>query len=243
MTLEKPSKSPGLLRPVVMAAWRQSCCAANSFRSSVEGVEQRQRVFEMSSKYSISAASRIAGKGRATIRRHLKEGTLSSEVDHEGNKVIDASELLRVYGDDCDFGRDAGIKPRNESERSEKASTSGDAGDRHYEARIEQLQSTIDRLVTELDRAHERDRESQENYKQSLRLLEDHSAKATAGEGWKTAIAALEEKLANNQQELIQKSEQRLAELEEGYKRKLVRARQELEAERSKPVWKKLFGQ
>lgn len=47
---------------------------------------------------SVSKAARMAGKGRSTIQRHIKEGKLSAGKDESGNPVIDVSELIRVYG-------------------------------------------------------------------------------------------------------------------------------------------------
>lgn len=49
-------------------------------------------------KISISEASRLIGKPRSTIHRHLSQGKLSREKDGLGHSVIDLSELERVYG-------------------------------------------------------------------------------------------------------------------------------------------------
>lgn len=47
---------------------------------------------------SIADAARLAAKDRRTIERHLKSGILSYTIDATGRRVIDTSELLRVYG-------------------------------------------------------------------------------------------------------------------------------------------------
>lgn len=47
---------------------------------------------------NISEAARLAGKGRSTLQRHMKEGKLSFAHDASGNPVVDTSELIRVYG-------------------------------------------------------------------------------------------------------------------------------------------------
>ncbi len=49
-------------------------------------------------KVGIQKASDISGKSKATIQRALKSGRLSFELDESGEKVIDMSELERVYG-------------------------------------------------------------------------------------------------------------------------------------------------
>ena len=47
---------------------------------------------------SISAAARAVGKDRGTLHRYIKTGKISVSTDAAGNKVIETSELLRVFG-------------------------------------------------------------------------------------------------------------------------------------------------
>lgn len=49
-------------------------------------------------KHSITEASKLTGKARSTLHRHLKEGRLSKSQDADGQPVIDTAELVRVYG-------------------------------------------------------------------------------------------------------------------------------------------------
>lgn len=49
-------------------------------------------------KHTISEASRITGKSRSTLHRHIKSGKLSKSLDESGAPIIDTSELQRVYG-------------------------------------------------------------------------------------------------------------------------------------------------
>lgn len=49
-------------------------------------------------RHSISEASKLTGKARSTLHRHLKSGKLSKEQDADGQPVIDTAELVRVYG-------------------------------------------------------------------------------------------------------------------------------------------------
>jgi len=48
-------------------------------------------------KHSVSEASRLTGKNRTTIHRHIKKGVISVEKGPTGNFLIDTSELERVY--------------------------------------------------------------------------------------------------------------------------------------------------
>ena len=168
---------------------------------------------------------------------------MSFETNSAGNRVIDASELARVYGvDQHDFAREQGATTTNKASRIESSSLQNANAIRdQYEARIEQYAAVIDRLEKELDQAHARDRENQESYRQSLRLLEDQSAKAGRGEEWKAAIAAMEEKLANQEQEFTSRSEHRIRELEESHKKRILRMKEELEVQRNKTLWQRLF--
>ena len=47
---------------------------------------------------NLTAASRAAGVGRSTIVRALKSGRLSATTNEQGERVIDTSELVRVFG-------------------------------------------------------------------------------------------------------------------------------------------------
>lgn len=47
---------------------------------------------------TISEASRLTGKARSTLHRHIQQGKLSKEKDAQGNPVVDIAELERVYG-------------------------------------------------------------------------------------------------------------------------------------------------
>lgn len=47
---------------------------------------------------NLTAASRAAGVGRSTIVRALKSGRLSTTTNEQGERVIDTSELVRVFG-------------------------------------------------------------------------------------------------------------------------------------------------
>ena len=48
---------------------------------------------------SISEAARLTKRSRTTIYRYRDEGKLSITSDHQGNPLIDTSELLRVFGE------------------------------------------------------------------------------------------------------------------------------------------------
>jgi len=48
---------------------------------------------------SISEAARLTGKARSTLHKYIKQGKLSTTTDsNTGNKSIETSELIRVFG-------------------------------------------------------------------------------------------------------------------------------------------------
>lgn len=49
-------------------------------------------------KVSVLKAADLSGKSKATIMRAMNSGRLSFEINETGEKVIDTSELERVYG-------------------------------------------------------------------------------------------------------------------------------------------------
>ena len=50
-------------------------------------------------KLNLTQAAKAAGISRASIYNHIKEGKISVEQNKKGERVIDTSELMRVYGD------------------------------------------------------------------------------------------------------------------------------------------------
>jgi len=50
-------------------------------------------------KVSISEAARLTGKSRTTLHRLIKTGELSTCAGVRNSKMIDISELIRVFGD------------------------------------------------------------------------------------------------------------------------------------------------
>jgi len=190
-------------------------------------------------KYNQSEAARISQKSRTTITQHMKAGKLAYDVDGNGTKIIEASELMRVYGDDCDFGRansshSAFGKPER-SATSEQGLHSElntaqqllDAERKERQREREQLQSQIDRLEGALER-------SQDSHNRMTHLLEDRSS--GVGE-WEKSFKALETRVVNQenqfQKEKVEKDQA---------KRQIERLKRALGEEQNKTFLQKLFG-
>lgn len=170
----------------------------------------------------------------------MDAGKLSYEQDDRGNRVIDASELIRVYGDDCDFDQaEASVKKTSRSNGNGAAAVDQplhseltfvqqqlERETREREREREQYQQQIERLEDALTRA-------QEGHNKATLLLEHRSERVG---NWEQSLRALEERLANQEKRAEQDRE-----TVEQSKRQAVRYKQAYEAEKAKPFWRKIF--
>ena len=50
-------------------------------------------------KLNLTQAAKAAGIARGTLYKHIQEGKISCQLDDKGKRIIDTSELMRVYGE------------------------------------------------------------------------------------------------------------------------------------------------
>ncbi|TWT67038.1 hypothetical protein Pla123a_44680 [Posidoniimonas polymericola] len=183
--------------------------------------------------FSISAASRLTGKSRNTIAKHLKEGKLSCTDDGSGAKLIDASELARVYDIKvADLAREEGAAARPASQ------VQGPPADA-------EVQAMLAKEIEERERERRQFEQQIEHLQESLQLAQEGHNRATlllesnqgAG-GWQDAIASLEQKVANQESEAKQERER----LKASAKRQIDHYKGQLEAEREKTIWQRILG-
>ena len=186
------------------------------------------------SQFTISEINRITGKSRTTITKHIKQGKLSATQNEDDQKLVEAAELIRVYGDECDFGKASPgalkvpsspkpvasgggdhLQEALEKEREERARER-----RHFEDQIENLQDSL--------------KTAQEGHNRATLLLENHSS---GGGALKEALDKLAQRV--DRQELTLQEEK---ELTLRLKRQNLRLKKAVIAERQKSVWEKLFG-
>ncbi len=98
-------------------------------------------------KVGAQRAAVLTGKSKSTIQRAMNSGKLSYELDQNQRRVIDVSELERVFG----------IK-KESLEESPKKDTSQQATEKDIEAAVEKERMTmqIKMLEQQLDAANER---------------------------------------------------------------------------------------
>lgn len=171
--------------------------------------------------FNISAVHRLTGKARSTITNHMKTGKVSYILDDDGNKLIEASELTRVYGDVLEVAGDGKIKTK--TDRSDKKSEAESVTADHVTSMLEQekqerererkqLQETIEHLRTDLEKSHEREG-------RVTLLLENQSSESDL---WLKQMAEIEKRIANQELE-VKKYRRALAE------------------ERNRGFWNRLF--
>lgn len=94
---------------------------------------------------NISEAARMASKTRRTIYKHINQGKLSTTRDLKGNKGIEISELIRVYGDD--------VKPSSEKKKSNGIQVGGTTVSN--DEKLDLLLKKIENLEGEVSRLNE----------------------------------------------------------------------------------------
>lgn len=134
-------------------------------------------------KYTISGAARKIGMNRSTVARHIKDRKLSYELDANGNKVIDASELIRVYPDRYKVGE------TTDSSAAEKAEMSAqEKWNRHYETENTYLKDALKKAL--------------DNGAMVTKLIENHTEKKQ--EQWQKSFDAMRDQIADHKKELKQ---------------------------------------
>ncbi len=201
-------------------------------------------------KYTVIEAAKIAGISRQTIYRHIDKKPISTEKDDEGNIFIDASELLRIYGDKLNFDVTNTKSDNKESNEKLQAVTSSNSTDgiKIIEERLNSASKQIEMLETQIQREREMLEDqigtlrsalekSQETQSKTVTLLEDKTSKNEKSAEWKSTLKALEERIAN--QEVGHKEQELEAEKMRKQNKVLQKA---LTEEKSKGFFKRMFG-
>jgi hypothetical protein len=194
-------------------------------------------------KYSISEAARIAGVTRKTLYKHIDKKPISVEKDADDKPLIDASELLRVYGDKCKFDQDSKtVEPSKESTVSTQVSKGDLLETAVLEKELEMLKSQMstekDNFEEQIIYLRKKLDESDGETRKLTALITDKSQEKDKGAGeWEKSLKALENRLSN--QEKVAKDTQ---EKEQKILRQNRALKKALDEERNKSFFKKLFG-
>ena len=197
------------------------------------------------SKISVSQAAKLTGKSRETINKATKSGKLAFTLNGSNHKEIDVAELERVYP----FVKT--VEEINKEPKAVKPSQSVSEPDIQAELATlrekiagsektnelllserdrerRQLESEIDNLRNSLEKA-------QEQHGKALLLITDQTKKSESERNsWQEPLETLKTKVANQQRDH--------AELKENARKRIAQLKKELEQERSKSFFAKLFG-
>lgn len=91
-------------------------------------------------KVSVAEAAKLTGKSVKTIYRHIDTGKLSSSQNENGSKLIDISELQRVYGD---------LKIKNENVIESQMSHTENQNDTQIRQLLQQENELLKKLLDE----------------------------------------------------------------------------------------------
>jgi len=155
-------------------------------------------------KYSISEAARIAGVTRKTLYKHIDKKPISTEQDENGRLVIDASELMRVYGDQCRFNHENDNK---ESVSSTQVSTDVSTQDsieiavarKELEMLKTQMATERDSFEEQIDYLRKKLDEATSESRKLTALITDQSSKNDTDNSWQKSLKALEDRIANQE--------------------------------------------
>ena len=183
----------------------------------------------------------------------MKSGKLSYAENQDGEKVIDASELMRVYGDQCNFDQ-----ANTDIKKPEKKIPNAQLNDQTVQSelllarqKIDSLNEKSDLYKEEIEYLRERLDKSDKTVSdiaQLTKLLTDQRDKDNSAGDWANSIKALEDRIANQEKAAQEKSEAEAKEKEElkaqlEEKDKILKVEQEaLKLEKSKSFLHKLLG-
>lgn len=209
-------------------------------------------------KYTVNQAAKIVGTTRQTIYRHIEKKPISVTLDDNDNQLIEASELIRVYGDDINFDavnsntKQPVTQPKLQDVTKKTVNVTPD-----FETKIQvvKLEAEVKSLKEQITAKEEHSNyveklleEEKAERKGVIKQLEDHRSKESK---WDNQFNEMTNKLKE-----FEKAEEERKEAERQRKATLELAQQEtnrlkqdqsilkkqLQAEKSKSWWDKLTG-
>jgi hypothetical protein len=212
----------------------------------------------ISMQVTISQAAKMAGVSRATIYNDIESGTLSVENGPKDRKMVNVSELERVYKTlkNPEPEEDSNSEQISQSRQKEKSNSADQVAvlQERLEAQRKQtqlLENMLEKEQEERKREREATKEFQEYFKTQIenqaesiknftRLLEDHRNQEEKGAGgkWEKSFKDMEERIANQDAQ----ARKEIEEIKKNSQRQVLQYKTALEVEKNKPLWKRLFG-
>ena len=122
---------------------------------------------------TVADAARQVGKSRQTLFDKIKRGQLSATVNHDGNKVIDVSELIRVFGPILSADQVKKNQANSAGQSSHGALTSTLQLELELaKLRLEHAEKALETSNRQLEEMRVRERQSIEDRTQLLNVIE-----------------------------------------------------------------------
>lgn len=209
-------------------------------------------------KYSVADSAKIVGKTRQTIYRHIESKPISIEKDDNDEMFIQASELIRVYGNNINFDavneeqprspqKAQGAVPANARPEALVLQEKINALEKQLEMKDDQIQSEREFREEQIATLKEALQAAQTGHNSVTRLLEDRTGRQDGAGDLEKAMRGLEARVANQERE-SKEIEEKAKRAYKAYKKKKAeleaykKAEAEPETERNKSFWKRLFG-
>jgi len=125
-------------------------------------------------KVGVQRATELTGKSKSTIQRAMKSGKVSYSLDN-GRKLIDVSELERVYGT-MTTGADAGDTPSTPSFEMELQKAKHTLEIDRLEMKVKMLEEQLDTANAQIDDLKSQ-RDSWQKQAQQVLLTSEHAQK------------------------------------------------------------------
>jgi hypothetical protein len=167
-------------------------------------------------KLSMEQAATVIGKSKKTIYNHKDRNKFSFDTDEEGKTVIDASELLRVYGNKPDIiqrlkelqeptNENGSEITQNYTKKPMQSVKESEIVD--YKIKLVKLEAELEKekalkmkVEESLDYFKEALEKAQETAQKVTLLLEDQrSNKNEPDNSWQKSLKALEDRIANQE--------------------------------------------
>ncbi len=202
-------------------------------------------------KFTVNEAAKIVGSTRQTIYRHIESKPITTIKDANDNQLIEASELIRVYGEDINFDALNGNKTKDVTSNKlqditpEKPPIAESVEDKiqlvKLEAQIENLKTQLESKEEETDYVKKLLEEEKAERKAANNLIEDHRDRESK---WDQQFKAMEHRVSNfekNTKIWEDRARKQLKDKKE-IKETLDKKNQELEKAQNKTFFQKLFG-
>ncbi len=167
-------------------------------------------------KLSMEQAATVIGKSKKTIYNHKDRNKFSFDTDEEGKTVIDASELLRVYGNKPDIIQRLKELQEPTNENGSEVTPNYTKKPMHsvkeseivdYKIKLVKLEAELEKekalkmkVEESLDYFKEALEKAQETAQKVTLLLEDQrSTKNEPDNSWQKSLKALEDRIANQE--------------------------------------------